>query len=246
MDPSRTPRIVTTSWDDGDPKDLKIAELLRDRNLAGTFYVPIQGYKRSRSLGAGDIRALNSEGFEIGAHTVSHKSLNKLKAREVKYEVVTCKDMLEQLTGCRVRMFCYPNGRYDAEVIQHVKASGYLGARTTRMLSLGAFLPFEMPTTVQAYPHGRSTYLRNLGRAQNFAGLWNYLRDLSGLNTWIAVGKYLFDQVVEHGGIWHLYGHSWEIDELGIWNELRQMLDYVAHRKNVTYLTNGDLVARAN
>jgi peptidoglycan/xylan/chitin deacetylase (PgdA/CDA1 family) len=239
-------RIVTTSWDDGDPKDLRIAEFLHARGIPGTFYVPIQGCQRSRSLGASDLRMLHGAGFEIGGHTVSHRSLNKLRTQEVEYEVRTCKDMLEQLTGDRIRMFCYPNGRYSSEVVKLVKASGYEGARTTRMLLLSSeFYPFEMPTTVQAYPHNRAAYLRNLGRAKNLPGLWNYATELSGLNNWIALGKELFDRVLQRGGIWHLYGHSWEIDELGIWNDLRQMLDYVSRRTGVTYLTNGQLVAYA-
>jgi hypothetical protein len=43
---------------------------------------------------------------------------------------------------------------------------------------------------------------------------------------------------MERGGIWHLYGHSWEIDEHKLWLELVEMLDYVAHREGVLYLTN--------
>jgi hypothetical protein len=44
------PRIVTTSWDDGDPSDLKVAELLRARALSGTFYVPFIGPHGRRLL----------------------------------------------------------------------------------------------------------------------------------------------------------------------------------------------------
>jgi hypothetical protein len=40
-----------------------------------------------------------------------------------------------------------------------------------------------------------------------------------------------------------LYGHSWEIDELGIWSDLHEMLDHVSHCKGVTYLTNGQLLS---
>ena len=32
--------IVTTSWDDGHPLDFKIASLLEEYNLKGTFYIP--------------------------------------------------------------------------------------------------------------------------------------------------------------------------------------------------------------
>jgi len=233
---------VTTSWDDGDPKDLKIAELLLTHDLRGTFYVPIQGYAGHR-LSAADLRSLASEGFEIGAHAVSHRTLLNLHAKELEFEVTTCKNVLEQTIGNGVRMFCYPNGRYDAGIIRQLTKTGYAGARTTRMLSLAdQFHPFEMPTTVQAYPHARTAYVRNLGRARNMSGLWKYVTEFSRLTSWVDLGKRLFGQVLENGGIWHLYGHSWEIDEMGIWNELREMLDYVSGRKGVMYLSNGELV----
>src|ERR1700730_10643506 len=123
-------RVVTTSWDDGDPQDLRIAELLRSRELPGTFYVPIIGYRQRETLTAADLRTLSSAGFEIGAHTVSHTTLPRLRSNELDREVRTCKQMLEQTLGCGVLMFCYPNGRYDAEVIRQVKNAGYAGART--------------------------------------------------------------------------------------------------------------------
>ena len=66
-------RVVTTSWDDGDPNDIKIADLLRSRKLPGTFYVPITGYQGRKTLCTEDLRTLCSEGFEIGGHSVSHK-----------------------------------------------------------------------------------------------------------------------------------------------------------------------------
>ena len=47
---------------------------------------------------------------------------------------------------------------------------------------------------------------------------------------------------MEDGGIWHLWGHSWEIDQLGLWDELAEMLDYVHGREDVLYLNNGDLL----
>ena len=51
-----------------------------------------------------------------------------------------------------------------------------------------------------------------------------------------------FDRFLEDGGIWHLWGHSWEIDQLGLWDELAEMLDYVHGREDVLYLNNGDVL----
>jgi peptidoglycan-N-acetylglucosamine deacetylase len=240
-------KVVTTSWDDGDPRDLRVAELLRSRDLRGTFYVPITGYQGGKTLAAADLRALSSEGLEIGAHSVSHRTLPSLGREEQGREVRVCKQMLEQTLGSKVSMFCYPNGRYNDELIREVQNAGYEGARTTRMLSLKTrFSAYEMPTTVQAYPHHRTRYVRNLGRAHNIPGLVKYVTELSRFESWVALGKRLFSEVLEHGGIWHLYGHSWEIDELGIWDELSDMLDYVSHRDGVTYVTNGELLSLLN
>ena len=241
------PRIVTTSWDDGDPRDLRIAELLRSRGLAGTFYIPMSGYLNNPTLIASDLRALSLEGFEIGAHSMSHNSLTRSRGEQLGREVRTCKQMLEQLVGEEVSMFCYPNGRYNPRVIQEVRCAGYTGARTTCMLSTSTdFRPFQMPTTLQAFPHPRTGYLRDLGRAKNIPGLWKFATELSQFENWTDLGKRLFSQVLEDGGIWHLYGHSWEIDDLALWSELRDMLDHVSHNSNVIYLTNGELVSLIN
>lgn len=237
------PRVVTTSWDDGDPRDVRIAELLYSRGIAGTFYIPMSGYLNKTTLAGSDLRALSSEGFEIGAHSMSHNSLTLLSDNQIVHEVRTCKQKLEQVVGEEVSMFCYPNGRYDPRVVAEVRRAGYKGARTTWMLSTRlSFLPFEMPTTLQAFPHPMSGYVRDLGRARNLAGLWKFSTELKGLQSWVDLGKKLFSEVLEYGGIWHLYGHSWEIDDLAIWSQLSEMLDYVSHREGVVYLTNGELL----
>jgi peptidoglycan-N-acetylglucosamine deacetylase len=237
-----TARIVTTSWDDGDQRDLRLAELLRARGIEGTFYIPIEAY-RQPMLSHAELRELSSQGFEIGAHSVSHKHLWKLSAKELAEEINPCKPALEDILGSEVRMFCYPRGRYDSNAMRVVKEAGYAGARTVRMLATGArFNPFEMPTTVQAAPTPRLSYFKNAARAQSLDSLQVCLSEMPRLGNWIELGKRLFDSVLEQGGIWHLWGHSWEIDELGLWNDLEELLDYVAKRRDVTYVPNWKLI----
>jgi peptidoglycan-N-acetylglucosamine deacetylase len=237
-----TPRLVTTSWDDGDRADLKVAELLRSRGIGGTFYVPITPY-RERPLEHAELRTLASEGFEIGAHGFTHKLLWGLPAEEVAKEVGPCKLILEGILGTRVRMFCYPCGRYDSNVVRALKEAGYCGARTVRMLATRPdFNPFEMPTTVQIFPHRESAYLRNVARARKLEGLQAYLVHRTRLGDWLELAKGLFDSVLQKGGIWHLYGHSWEINALNLWDGLRKILDHVCRREGVTYLPNGEVL----
>jgi len=237
------PRIVTTSWDDGELTDLKLAEMLRLRGISATFYVPINAYQGRPALSHTNIRDLSSEGFEIGAHTVSHKHLWGLSPEQLSAEINPCKPILEDITGTEVRMFCYPRGRYDANVIRALKNAGYSGARTVEMLSTSLeFDAFEMPTSLQVCPTTRISYLKNIARARSVRAVPVYLSNFNALGSWVELGKRLFDFVLAHGGIWHIYGHSQEIEEQGLWKQLQETLDYIAGRENVNYVTNSHAI----
>ena len=243
---TKKPRIVTTSWDDGDFADLKLAALLQSKGVRGTFYVPIN--YRERPLDHGQLRTLASEDFEIGAHGFSHTLLSRLPPQKLLEEVGPCRPILEDIIGREVRMFCYPGGRYDPTVVRALHEAGYWGARTVRMLATRpTFDPFEMPTTLQIFPHPRLTYLKHVARERTLESIQTYLVQMPRLGSWVELGERLFDAVLKGGGIWHLYGHSWEIERLGLWEQLRGILDYVGQREGVTYLPNCALVpASAN
>jgi len=235
--------IVTTSWDDGDPCDLKVAELLRARGLPGTFYFPFFGHHGRCTLEPAQLRSLASEGFEVGGHGMSHNVLPRLHSREIAREVGICKNRLEDILGKQVQMFCYPKGRFNAAVVRHVKDAGYEGARTTRMLRQTLdFDPFRMPTSLLAYPNKRKMYAKNLLKGRNIRGLFDYMTQFIRLDSWAAMGKILFDRVLKEGGVWHLYGHSWQIEEMGLWDDMKEILDYVCGREGVRYVTNGEVL----
>ena len=235
--------IVTTSWDDGERADLKLAELLRSRGIGATFYVPVVPFRGRPALTPTELRTLSSEGFEVGAHSVSHKLLQTLPQEEIEREVTLCKPVLEDILGKEVQMFCYPGGKHDSKVVRAVIEAGYRGARTVRMLSTRLdFSPFEMPTTVQTFPHRRFTYLRNIAKARNLRGLQTYIPYLTTMGNWVEFSKRIFDSVCQRGGVWHLYGHSWEIDDLGLWDEVKEIVDYVSQRAGVSYVPNCELL----
>jgi peptidoglycan-N-acetylglucosamine deacetylase len=238
-----TSRIVTTSWDDGDPSDLRVAELLSARGLGGTFYIPIKGHHKSDRMDSVKLRSLAAHGFEIGAHGVSHPNLPQCGPRELVQEVETCKKQLEDDLNREVRIFAYPRGRYSTSVISCLKQAGYVGARTTRMLARELVIdPYKMPTSVHVYPHSKSDYIKNLARALDLGRAWEYITQLSQATGWPELAKLLFDLVLREGGIWHLYGHSWEIEELGLWDSLEEILSYVSKREGVRYFSNGEVL----
>jgi len=241
LPPGDKVRIVTTSWDDGDCADLKLAEILRARGIKGTFYVPIK--YRQRPLGHSELRALASEGFEIGAHGYSHKHLWGLPPGELAQEVGPCKRILEDVVGKEVEMFCYPRGRYDANTVRALQNFGYKGARTVRMLATRpSFSPFEMPTTLQAFPHTPLTYIKNVTRARSLESWQSFFVRMPCLGSWVELGKRFFDAMLKDGGLWHLCGHSWEIERLGLWGSLHELLDYICRHDGVSYIPNAALL----
>lgn len=81
------------------------------------------------------VRALHSQGFEIGGHTIRHPILNECTYEEAMEEIGRCKEELQATIGGTVNLFAYPNGRpnmdYGGNHIDIVKACGYKAAVAT-------------------------------------------------------------------------------------------------------------------
>ena len=86
--------VMTTSWDDGHPLDLRVAELLAKSGLTGTFYVPRSSQKPV--MNHSQIREL-SNSFEIGAHTLEHVTIDRLPDREARIQLSGSREWIEEL-----------------------------------------------------------------------------------------------------------------------------------------------------
>ena len=151
----------TTSWDDGHVLDLRVAELLAKYQLQGTFYIA-QDYAEKR-LTDEQIQDL-SQGFEIGAHTLTHPDLTIVDLDKAREEIAGSRRWLQDLTGQPINAFCYPRGRFTPQVRQIVIDAGFTVARTVEayQLSCGDD-PFAMPTTLHVYPFSLASHVRLAG-----------------------------------------------------------------------------------
>jgi peptidoglycan/xylan/chitin deacetylase (PgdA/CDA1 family) len=75
-------------------------------------------------------RRLIAAGWEIDSHTLTHPDLTTLPDADLRREVRQSRARITRLLGQPASFFCYPSGRYDARVIQAVRAAGYLAATT--------------------------------------------------------------------------------------------------------------------
>lgn len=224
--------IVTTSWDDGSSLDLKVAELLEKYAMRGTFYVP-KSY-RGDSLEEREIKSLDKK-FEIGAHTLNHVDLAAVSLEDARKEIAGSKAYLETLLGHEVLMFCYPKGSFNEDIKGLVRDSGFIAARTC---THGDFAHTEDPCEWQISLHASN------GSPRTSLRIWRR-RSLSirSLLDWEIRAKLLFDLALKKGGIYHLWGHSWEIDENQEWPKLERVLSYLSNRQDVHYMTNAEAIA---
>jgi glycosyltransferase involved in cell wall biosynthesis/peptidoglycan/xylan/chitin deacetylase (PgdA/CDA1 family) len=238
---------ITTSWDDGHPLDLRIAELLAKHGLRGTFYVPLENTRST--LSPVQIRDLSST-FEIGAHTFHHLVLTTLTSDHARAEVVESKARLEEITGKPCKVFCFPKGRYANAHIDMLGEAGFTGARTVELLSFNRPRAKRgiaiMPTTMQACPNPTFTYFRNAARRFRFKALGSLLLHSHGTD-WAATAFALLDRAQESGGVFHLWGHSWEIEEYQEWQALDRVLAAMAeYNRPAICVANSELCANGH
>jgi peptidoglycan/xylan/chitin deacetylase (PgdA/CDA1 family) len=218
----------TTSWDDGHPLDLRVAELLARHGCSGTFYVPRTNREGRPVLAAGELRTLGAR-FEIGGHTLDHVRLTCIPAAERDRQLRDGKRFIEDELGRAITGFCYPGGRHDRAVRRAVRAAGFGYARTVTNLSIDPPRDrFQVATTLQLFPHPRTTYLTNFSRRGDWRSRAHPLAICLGHDALDDCLEALLRFAAERGGVFHLWGHSWELDAHDLWGVLDRVLRVAA------------------
>lgn len=78
-------------------------------------------------MSAEQLKELSDKGFEIGSHGMTHSLLiaDYMNAEKALNELQKSKQWLEAVTGKPVTAYCFPAGRYNAEMIKLAKQVGY-------------------------------------------------------------------------------------------------------------------------
>lgn len=114
----------------------------------------------AKSCGLGDditlmmtthqLRALQREGIEIGAHTDTHPILERIADNKAEVEIRHSKACLENILEKSVTAFAYPNGRpekdYSFRHTEMVRKAGFLAAVSTEQaIATSASDRFQLP-----------------------------------------------------------------------------------------------------
>ena len=103
------------------------AEPENQMNILNSLFKTLPNKNRVSYMSADQLKEISDKGFEIGSHGMTHSLfiadyMNKEKAFN---ELQNSKLYLEAITGKPITAFCFPAGRYNAEMIELAKEVGY-------------------------------------------------------------------------------------------------------------------------
>lgn len=133
--------LVAITFDDGFISVVKNGwPILKKYGLRATMFMPVGnlgqcpqwfvgdpwGHDRSELvMGRELVAKLDSEGFEMLSHTVSHAVLTELGTDHLEVELVQSRQKLEEIVGHEVAIISYPLGKYNEKVAAVAKQAGY-------------------------------------------------------------------------------------------------------------------------
>lgn len=230
---------ITTSWDDGHPLDFKIAELLDKYKLPGTFYIP-KNNAENKVMDEGSIQAL-AKRFEIGGHTLNHLTAEEIDLKTWKVEVEACYNWLSNITGEYPTSFCFPKGKFNKGAADVVFKTGFKLARTTELMNLTTGADRIIPTTIQVYEHSKVTYVKHLLKRRRFKNLFLWMQGNCQTDIERLADKYLEESIAKKGCL-HIWGHSWEIENKGLWQKMENVFKKISGIPEIKYVSNQDLI----
>ena len=128
------PKSALITLDDGYVSAFETAwPILKKFNYPWTYFIYTKYVGTGgKSISWEQLATLRDEGVEIGCHTVSHLSLRDTHGKSPEAydawlhdEIIGSKQILEKKLGIRCAVFAYPEGRYNAKVLDMARSGGF-------------------------------------------------------------------------------------------------------------------------
>jgi peptidoglycan/xylan/chitin deacetylase (PgdA/CDA1 family) len=146
---------VCITFDDGCETDLiAAAPVLRELGFHATFYLTAGFLGTPGYMNTEQVQQLDSLGFEIGCHSMTHAYLTDLSEPELKREIADAKLQIEQIVGHPICHFSCPGGRVDGRALDMARRAGFQTVANSLFHANSA--------RTNRYDLGRVAVLRNL------------------------------------------------------------------------------------
>lgn len=131
---------IVITFDDGYADNYEYAlPVLRQYGLTASVFVVAgwvgrecgwrkPGQRNATLMNWEELRAWQSAGMEVGAHTMHHPKLSQLTEAQIREELSDSKQLLEENLHTEVSVLCYPYGDFDLRVQRIAQEVGFTAA----------------------------------------------------------------------------------------------------------------------
>ena len=238
--PNGKEKALTLSYDDVSEHNIKLIELLEKFNIKCTFNLNASRFnpqdEKYYSVSPDEIKKIYDNPLcEVATHSYTHSILTQMPNAKCMLEILKDRQVLEQLFGRIVRGHAYAGGYYNDSVVDVLKQTGIVYARTVH-----SHRSFKIPSDWMRWVatcHHNDPELMNLadkfinGDVKNDDGwlfyLWGHAFEFSFNDNWNVIEEF-FQKVANNDNIW--YATNIEV------------YDYVTAYKSLVYSADGDMV----
>ena len=226
---------IAFSWDDGALEDQKLFELHEKYEIPAIFFIPNRNIEGKSVLSPEQIKKAESQYVSFGGHTLNHRYLTRIPIDEVKNEVYYNQKYLEDILGHSIEHFCLPGGKYNSQILAEVKQF-YKTVRTADTMNFSLPKDCIVKPSIHFYPRGASSMIYNSLKHMSISEVGYLIRHIN-------VGYFeLIEELIElksaennDKDIALIWGHSWEINEYGLWTHLEHFMKKVKNLECINY-----------
>ena len=114
------------TFDDSFSSDYEIAlPLLKEKGLSAIFFIVPSYIGKKNYLTWEQVRVLSENGMKIGSHSYNHVDMLSISREKRLSELSESRKIIEDNISKRIKLFSFPYGRYDNDVINDVFHTGY-------------------------------------------------------------------------------------------------------------------------
>lgn len=127
---------IGLSFDDGYINNINTISILKRYNAGATFFVltgvsgqtmPYHNPHEVPLMGQEHWKILHKEGFEVGAHGVSHVDLSTLNREQKQFQIQKSIEMIKGALGTEQVGYAYPHGSFEKETLEIVSKYAHYG-----------------------------------------------------------------------------------------------------------------------
>lgn len=157
------------------------APLMQKYGFVSTQYIIINGVGARYYMTLDQIKALRTQGHEIGSHTVTHPRLAQVTSTQLQTELSQSKSQLESWFGVPVTNLAYPYGSYNTAV-KTAAANYYASARSVE-------IGYNSKSSLDRY----NIRIQKVINTTTTAEITNWVAQAKATNTWLVLTYHSVD-----------------------------------------------------